>query len=114
MSVADTLLAACFTEATTYLANTDASRVQDIGKRTIFLNMLTAHIAYIGGALGADGQARPVGRVSTAGEGSVSAAFEYLPPGTQAWYVQSQYGAAYWQATASYRAFAYRSRPTCY
>jgi hypothetical protein len=79
-----------------------------------YLNMLTAHIAFIGGALSADGQARPVGRMSDAAEGSVSASFEGVPPtpGTGAWFQQSQYGAAFWQATSSLRAMRYRARPT--
>ena len=113
-NVQDTLLTSCFAEAGLYLANTDASRVQNIVRRGLLLNMITAHIAYIGGALSADGQTRPVGRVAQAAEGSVSASFEYLTPGTQSWFAQSQYGAAYWQASMSYRSFAYRSRPTCY
>jgi hypothetical protein len=113
-AVADGLLSACFTEAGLYLSNTDASPVQNITRRQLLLNMLTAHIAYLGGALSADGQARPVGRISQAGEGSVSAGLEYGVPGTQAWFVQTQYGAAFWQATTSLRGFRYRSQPTVY
>jgi hypothetical protein len=112
--VADALLGACFTEAGLYLSNTDSSPVQDVARRTLLLNMLTAHIAYLGGALSADGQPRPVGRVSNAAEGSVSAGFEYMQPGTQAWFVQTQYGAAFWQATSSLRGFRYISQPTVY
>lgn len=79
-----------------------------------YLNMITAHIAFIGGALSADGQTRPVGRVSDASEGSVAASFDYTPatPGSGAWFNQSQYGAAFWQATSSLRGFRYRARPT--
>lgn len=113
-TVADGLLSACFTEAGLYLSNTDTSPVQNIARRTLMLNMLVAHIAFIGGALSADGQARPVGRVSQAGEGSVSAGLEYMAPGTQAWFVQTQYGAAFWQATSALRGFRYRSQPTVY
>jgi len=112
--VSDALLSACFTEAGLYLSNTDASPVQNIVRRTLYLNMLTAHIAFMGGALSADGMPRPVGRVSQAGEGSVSAGFEYGTPGTQAWFVQSQYGASFWQATTSLRGFRYRAQPTVY
>ena len=101
------VLSGCFAEAGLYLSNTDTSPVQDLVRRAMLLQMLTAHIAFLGGALSGDGQARPVGRVSTASEGSVSAGFEYTTPGTQAWFVQSQYGAAAWQALLPYRSFRY-------
>ena len=111
-AVSNVLLSACFTEAGLYLSNTDASPVQSLPRRTLYLNMLTAHIAFMGGALSADGQPRPVGRVSQAGEGSVSASFDYGTPGTQAWFIQTQYGASFWQATSSLRGFRYIARPT--
>jgi len=108
------LLSACFTEATLYLSNGDSSRVQNITKRALMLNMLTAHIAFIGGALGGDGQPRPVGRLASGSEGTVSASFEGPTPGTSTWFMQSQYGAAFWQASAMYRGFQYRSQPTLF
>lgn len=79
-----------------------------------YLNMLTAHIAFLAGAFTTDGQARPVGRMTDATEGSVSASFEGVTPtpGTGSWFMQSQYGAAFWQATSSLRGFRYRARPT--
>lgn len=114
VGVSDAMLSACFLEAGLYLSNSDVSPVQNIIRRTLYLNMLTAHIAYMSGTLSADGIPRPVGRISQAGEGSVSAGFEYGTPGTQAWFVQSQYGAAFWQATTSLRGFRYRAQPTRY
>jgi hypothetical protein len=113
-SVADAMLGDYFTEAGFYLSNADNSPVRNIDRRTVLLNMLTAHVAFLNGALSADGQPRPVGRVASAGEGSVSASFEYGTPGTHAWFIQSQYGAAFWQATTALRGFRYRSQPTRY
>jgi hypothetical protein len=57
----------------------------------------------------AAGSVRPVGRVSSASEGSVSASFDYgtPTPGSGAWFQQSQYGAAFWQATSSLRGMQY-------
>lgn len=110
VAVDNALLTACFTEAGLYLSNTDTSPVQDIPTRTLLLNMLTAHIATIGGALTADGLPQPVGRVSSAAEGSVSASLEYMTPGTQAWFTQTQFGASFWQATSSLRGFRYISQ----
>lgn len=108
----DALLSAFFDEAGLYLANTDCSPVQNIAKRTQLLWMLTAHIAYLNGALSPDGSMPPVGRVSSASEGSVSASMEYAAPGTAAWLTQSQWGAAFWQATAYLRSFRYRPQAT--
>ena len=111
-AVADPLLSACFDEAGLYLSNADNSPVQNLTRRAVLLNMLTAHIAALGGALSSDGQPRPVGRVSSATEGSVSASMEYLAPGSSAWFAQTQYGAAFWQATTSLRGFRYIAQPT--
>ena len=115
-AVSSTRLTALFVEASLYLSNTDASPVSDPVRRAVLLNMLTAHVSYLNGDLSADGQARPVGRVSQAGEGSVSAVFEGVPPtpGTGAYFQQSQYGAAFWQATSNLRGFQYVARPTVY
>lgn len=102
-------LAGLFQEAGLYLPNTDCSPVQDVCKRGVLLNMITAHISFLAGDLSADGQARPVGRLSQAGEGSVSATFDYTSPepGSGPWYQQSQYGAAFWAATMNLRGMRY-------
>ena len=100
-----------FDDATLYLSNSDDSPVQNLTRRASLLNMLTAHIGKLAGALSADGQTLPVGRLSQAAEGSVSASFEYATQtaSSAAWYNQTQYGAQFWQATASLRAFRYIS-----
>jgi len=109
-------LSACFDESGLYLSNTDASPVQDVTRRKLLLWMLTAHIATIGGILSADGKPLPVGRMSQASEGSVSASFEGVPPtpGTGAWFQQTQYGASFWQVTSSIRGFRYFANATRY
>lgn len=115
-SVSDSLLETYFLEAGLYLSNSDTSPVQNVQRRGLLLNMLTAHVAYLGGVLSADGMPRPVGRLSQAAEGSVSASFEGVPPtpGSGAWFQQTQYGAAFWQATSSLRGMRYISCPTRY
>ena len=113
-ATADALLEQYFLEAGLYLSNTDSSPVQNVTRRVVLLNMLTAHIAALGGALSAEGQAKPVGRVSAAAEGSVSASLEYAQPGTHSWFTQTQYGAAFWQVTISLRSAFYIPRPTTY
>lgn len=112
--VTDATLAAYFDEAGLYLSNTDAGIVQNVPRRTRLLWMLTAHIGALSGVLSPDGQAKPVGRVSAAAEGSVSASLEYIAPGSNSWFTQTQYGAAFWQATANLRGMRYVPCPTRY
>lgn len=106
------LLQAFFDEAAAlYLNNSARSIVRDLGERSILLNMIVAHLGTLSGVLTPAGQgstATQVGRVSSASEGSVSASMDM---GQQskgaAFWMQTQYGAAYWQATAAYRTMRY-------
>lgn len=104
---------AYFNEAGLYCDNTDASRVVNVTQRTSLLWMLTAHIAALSGVIDC-GIVRPVGRVSKASEGSVSSDLDYIEAtqGSGAWYQQTQYGASFWTATAAFRGFRYKVRPT--
>lgn len=117
-AVPDVQLEYYFAQAEIYLDNTNASPVQNVSTRKILLWMLTAHIAQLAGVLensgGGSSGLVPVGRTSSATEGSVSVDFEYKAPGTAQWYVQTQYGAAYWEATSSVRTIHYLARPTIY
>ena len=99
---------ACFDEAGIYCDNTDFSRVP-VSIRTVLLNMLTAHILFLGfGIVGVSPATQAVGRVKDAGEGSVHASLDMGPvTNSQAWYLQTKYGAAYWQASAAYRTARY-------
>lgn len=113
-SIADTALTAFFNEAVFYLSNEDNSPVQNVARRAVLLNMLTAHVAFLAGVLSGDGMPAPVGRMSQASEGSVSASFDYIAatPGSGAWFQQTQYGASFWQATTAIRGFRYVACPT--
>lgn len=113
-TISESTLFLCFNEACLYLSNSDNSPIQNIAKREMMLNMLTAHVAFIKGKLSSDGQPKPVGRLLTAAEGSVSTRFEFQTKGMPAWYAQSQYGASFWQATNNLRGFRYMSKPTVY
>lgn len=106
------LLQSYFSEAGMYCDNTDNSPVRDIAQRTYFLWLLTAHIATLTGKNGT--QPVPVGRINEVKEGSVSVSMDYfkLTPGTGPWFQQTQYGAAYWQASSAYRGFKYKIRQT--
>lgn len=111
-AVSDAALTNYFNLATLYLSNTDCSIVQDIPKRTTLLWLLTAHIAYLSGALNADGSPGLVGRISSATEGSVSVSAEMPGSPNAAWFNQTAWGAMFWQSTLSLRSFRYRARPT--
>jgi hypothetical protein len=103
-----------FVQSTLYLNNVDGlSVVSDIPTRQFLLYMLTAHIAEVEGALLADRQFRPTGRLTMAKQGDAETRSEYLKPtpGTSPWFQQTQNGAAFWQATSQYRRFVYRTRP---
>lgn len=102
-----------FNEATLYCDNTDCSPVIDIGQRTVFLNMLTAHIAALNGFINGQAPSTIVGRISSASEGSVSVQTQNdYPPGCVQWYQQTRYGSAYWAASAPYRLAAYIPGPS--
>lgn len=107
-SVSTTLLQAYFDEATIYLANTDDSRVQQIEQRAVLLNMLVAHIAQLNVGSTTQPVSPLVGRVNAATEGSVSVGTDMgVVPFTAAWFLQTKYGASFWQATARYRTMQY-------
>src|SRR5262249_39927976 len=102
-----------FNEAQLYCADIN-NPVGDNTTLLMLLNMLTAHIAALNSPVTPAGAnpLTPPGRVSSANEGSVGAQFdagsERAEPGSKAWYYQTKYGAAYWQATLPYRSFRYQ------
>ncbi|UMM08427.1 DUF4054 domain-containing protein [Gluconobacter frateurii] len=94
-----------FAQAGDFLNNTPRSPVQDLVRRTRLLNLLTAHIAQLNLPTDAGGNgAGTVGRVASAAEGSTSVSFDMgAQSGSSAWFMQTQYGAMFWQATAYLR-----------
>jgi hypothetical protein len=107
----DPQLQGAFSIATTFLRNDGTSPIRTIALQTQLLYMLTAHVAVL--LYGADGTgAGPVGRVSSASEGSVSVSTDFPTNPNSAWYMQTQYGAMYWQATMAMRTANYRPGPT--
>jgi hypothetical protein len=116
-TASDPLLNAYFADACVLLNNTDSCRIADVTARSLYLNMLVAHLAALN--FGENGQPPSglVGRINSASEGSVSVSAEMGPPsGSSAWFMQTQYGALLWQATTAFRTFQYlpgSSRPAC-
>ena len=96
-----------FAEACVYLDNTDYSRVP-VPPRTTLLNMITAHIMCLYFGINGNPPNRMVGRIASAGEGSVNVSSEMGPAtASSAWYMQTQYGAAYWRASMPWRSARY-------
>ena len=114
-TIADLTLQAYFDESTLFLSNANASPVRDLKRRAYLLNMLTAHIAALNSGVNGVPASPLAGRINQATEGSVTVSADVGPvTNSQAWYLQTKYGAEYWQATAIFRTFRYRpgmSRP---
>lgn len=101
-------LAMYFDEATIYLSNAESSPVQDLSRRAVLLNMVTAHLAALNFGVNGAAASPLVGRITAATEGSVSVTVDAgAVSGSAAWFMQSKYGAAYWQATINLRGFRY-------
>ncbi len=127
-AVSQTAAQSWFNRASLLCANdTSNPAFADTGSQLLtLLYLLTAHIAWLNAprdALGvpaATGQpASPiVGRINTASEGSVSVGADAGDANagspSQAWYMQTKYGAEYWAATATYRTAIYVPRPVPY
>lgn len=78
----------------------------------MLLTLLTAHITALTNGVNGQPPAGIVGHVNHAQQGSVSVS---AGVGTmvygQAYYMQTQWGAEYWQATAKYRSMRYIPAP---
>lgn len=98
-----------------YINNTLTSVVRDTTERAMLINMAIAHTLQLDGVLTATGQgstAGQVGRVSSASEGSVSASLDMgTTSAAAAWWLQTSYGASYWNGTAKYRTVRYARAP---
>ena len=97
------LLGAYYVEAGMYCRNDGMGPVDDLPTQTMFLNMLTAHIAALNGGVNGQTPTQMVGRINSAGEGSVHVSMEMKAENGAAWFMQTKYGAAYWQASMPYR-----------
>lgn len=113
-------LQAMFNVATIYLRNDGTSPIRGVATQTALMYMLTAHLLQISfGPNGAgavpgttDGAPGLVGRISNASEGSVSVAADYPSTPNNAWFLQTPYGASFWQATVNWRRGYYLPGPT--
>ena len=112
-TVADGLLQADFDIATIFLNNSCCSIVRDGNTRLKLLYLVTAHIAALIQGENGKPPSGIVGRVDSATEGSVSVSAEYAKDMSmsEAYFSQTQYGAMFWQGTATFRSMHYIPPP---
>jgi hypothetical protein len=105
-TLTDPQLNSYFAQAQIHVNNTDTSVISDLAERAIILYLVTAHIAALFSSTSS-----LVGRISSATEGSVSVSADFgAVTGSQAWWVQTRYGAQAWQMIKQYARFNYRVR----
>lgn len=96
-----------FVQAESLLDNTGRSIVEKLEEREMLLFLLVRHFAALNERAVQGGL---VGRIASASEGSVSVSADMgAVGGNAAWYLQTPYGATFWQLTAKYRRFRYVS-----
>jgi hypothetical protein len=120
--VGDAIAAGAFLRASVIFPNSATNRANRDGNLQALLYLLTAHVVFLNaprddaGNPASSGQAPPalVGRIASAGQGSVSVGVEWSGSGSpsEAWFTQTRYGAEFWQGTAQYRTGVYVARPT--
>jgi hypothetical protein len=103
----DAQLQAYFDIATLYFRNDGTSPARTVAIQTLLLNLLTAHITQLSAGIDGKGPSAIVGRISSASEGSVSVGADFPSTPNNAWFLQTPFGASFWQATAAYRMTRY-------
>lgn len=115
---------AFFDRADSFFANSICNPAVVLGATRFarMLYLLTSHLAFLNAPRGADGLPAQsgipapsvVGRINSASEGSVSIGAEWSGSGSpsEAWFLQTRYGAEYWQATSQFRTMRYAAQPT--
>lgn len=97
--------------AETYCRNDGGGPVTTAAQQTNLLNLMVAHCCQLLFGVNGNQPSELVGRISDATEGSVSVSADFPTTPTNAWFVQTPFGAMFWQATAPYRTANYR--PGC-
>ena len=96
-----------------YNRNDGGGPVTTSDLQTALLLLMCAHVAQlIYGTPDAAASTAMVGRIASAGQGSVNVATEYPMTTSNAWFAQTQYGASYWQMIRPFRLGVYRAKIT--
>lgn len=112
-----------FDRADSFFANDACNPAITLGevRFTRLMYLMTSHLAWLYAPRDASGNPAQagtpssplVGRLNSASEGSVSVGTEWK--GTEAgeeFFIQTKYGAEFWQAMAAFRTFRYAAQPT--
>lgn len=94
-----------------YCRNDGGGPVSTAATQTNLLNLMVAHVAQLLFGSTTQPLSPLVGRISNASEGSVSAGTDFPTTPTNAWFLQTPFGAAFWQACAPYRTMRYLPGP---
>jgi len=94
-----------------YNRNDGGGPVSSAAIQTQLLNLMVAHVAQLLFGVNGEAPSSLVGRISGATEGSVSVQTEFPQNQNSAWFNQTPFGAAWWQATAPYRTMRYVPGP---
>lgn len=96
-----------------YCRNDGGGPVSSAAIQTTLLNLMVAHVAQLLFGSTTQPVSPLIGRLDSASEGSVSlhADFPSAASATEAWFLQTQYGAMFWAATAAYRTMRYMPGP---
>lgn len=105
----DATLQGNFALATLLLDNSCCSVVQDANVRSQLLNLATAHLSALLNGANGEPPSGAVGRLAQATEGSVSAQLEWASSvsNSEAFFIQTQWGAMFWQMTLRFRTARY-------
>jgi hypothetical protein len=94
-----------------YCRNDGGGPVSSVATQTNLLNLAVAHVAQLMFGSTTQPLSPLVGRISNAAEGSVSVGTDFPTTPNNAWFLQTPYGAAFWQACAPYRTMRYLPGP---
>lgn len=94
-----------------YCRNDGGGPVTDPLIQTNLLNLMVAHVAQLMFGSVTQPLSPLVGRVSSATEGSVSVQVDMPSTPNSAWFMQTPFGAAFWQASSVYRTMRYIPGP---
>ncbi len=90
-----------------YCRNDGGGPVSTAATQTNLLNLAVAHIAALFYGVNGQSPSALVGRITNASEGSVSVSTDFPMTANSAWFMQTPFGAAFWQAMAPYRTMRY-------
>ena len=95
------------TVAQQYCRNDGGGPVTDATLQLTLLNLMVAHCAQLMFGSTTAPASAIVGHITNAAQGSVSVAAEMPASANAAWFMQTQWGAMYWQMTAPFRTARY-------